>query len=171
MVWHIFKKDFKLLWSFILLAALLHWINALVYYQRGLFSNDVTLEMLSEYLPELALFASMFLIAAIVHLDAIPGVRQDWLIRPVPRGALLLEKFLFVLVAVEGPVFVANLAEGLADGFSLAVLALPRSRIRHRCSVLPGAAHLRLCLRHRKHDPGIHFGLRMHLHHRGLSDA
>ena len=119
MVWHIFKKDFKLLWSFILLAALLHWINALVYYQRGLFSNDVTLEMLSEYLPELALFASMFLIAAIVHLEAIPGVRQDWLIRPVPRGVLLLEKFLFVLVAVEGPIFIANLAEGLADGFSL----------------------------------------------------
>ena len=113
------KKTSSCCGSFILLAALLHWIDALVYYQRGLFSNDVTLEMLSEWVPELALFASMFLIAAIVHLDAIPGVRQDWLIRPVPRGALLLEKFLFVLVAVEGPVFVANLAEGLADGFSL----------------------------------------------------
>jgi hypothetical protein len=119
MVWHIFKKDWKLSWPFVLLAALLHWISAYVYYSRGLFSDDVTLEMLSEYLPALALFASMFLIASIVHLEAIPGVRQDWLVRPVPHGVLLLEKLLFVLVAVEGPIFAANLAEGLADGFSL----------------------------------------------------
>jgi hypothetical protein len=119
MVWHIFKKDWKLLWLFVVIAASLHCINVLVYYRRGLFSDDVTLEMLAEYLPQLAIFGSAFLIAAIVHLDAIPGVRQDWLIRPLPRGVLLLEKFLFVLVAVEGPIVAANLAEGLADGFSL----------------------------------------------------
>lgn len=119
MVWHIFKKDWKLLWTFVLLAASLHCSSLLVYYLRGLFSQDVSLEMLAEYLPMLALFASMFLIAAIVHLEAIPGVRQDWLIRPVPRRILLLEKFLFVVVAVETPVFLANTAEGLADGFSL----------------------------------------------------
>ena len=119
MVWHIFKKDWKLLWSFVLMVALLHCVSVWVLYLRGLFSQDVTLEMLSEYLPRLALFASMFLIVAIVHLEAIPGVRQDWLIRPVPHGVLLLEKFLFVVVAVEGPIFVANLAEGLADGFSI----------------------------------------------------
>lgn len=119
MVWHIFKKDWKLLWSFVLMVALLHWIAALVLYARGLFSEDITLGMLSEYLPILAVFGSMFLIVAIVHLEAIPGVRQDWLVRPIPRGVLLLEKVLFVVISVEGPVFAGNLAQGLANGFSL----------------------------------------------------
>lgn len=119
MVWHIFKKDWKLLWSFVLMAASIHWITAFILYERGLFNEDATLEMLSETLPTLAFFASMFLIAAIVHLEAIPGIRQDWLTRPVSRGVLLLEKFIFVVVAVEGPIFVANLAQGLANGFSL----------------------------------------------------
>src|SRR5580704_16118383 len=62
MVWHIFKKDWKLLWTFVLMAALLHWMSVLVFYRRGLFSDDVTLEMLSQYLPILAFFGSMFLI-------------------------------------------------------------------------------------------------------------
>ena len=88
-VWHIaFKKDWKLLWTFVLMAALLHWMSVLVFYRRGLFRDDMTLEMLSQYLPILAVFGSMFLMAAVVHLDAIPGVRQDWLIRPVPRPEL-----------------------------------------------------------------------------------
>jgi hypothetical protein len=77
------------------------------------------LGMLSEAVPILAFFSSMFLIAAIVHVEAIPGVRQDWLARPVRRGDLLLEKFLFVIVTVEGPIFLANLFQGLASGFSL----------------------------------------------------
>jgi hypothetical protein len=119
MVWHIFKKDWKLVWSFVLMVALLHWITALVLFKRGLFSEDATMSMLAETLPSLAVFASAFLIAAIVHLEAVPGVRQDWLIRPVSRRALLLEKFLFVIVTVEGPIFIANFAQGLASGFSL----------------------------------------------------
>lgn len=118
MVWHIFKKDWKLLWVFVITVASLHLIAAFVLFKRGLFGEDATLEMLSEAIPILAFFASMFLIAAIVHLEAIPGIRQDWLVRPIRRGNLLLEKFLFVVVMVEGPIFAANLFQGLANGFS-----------------------------------------------------
>jgi hypothetical protein len=46
-------------------------------------------------------------------------VRQDWLVRPIRRWNLLLEKFLFVVLMVGGPIFVANLFQGLANGFSL----------------------------------------------------
>ena len=119
MVWHIFKKDWKLLGAFVVMVALLYGVSAWVFYRRGLFSEDETLEFLSEYLPRLAFFGSAFLIVAIVHLEAMPGIRQDWLTRPIPRGLLLLEKFLFLLVTVEGPVFAANLALGLANGFSM----------------------------------------------------
>ena len=119
MVWHIFKKDWKLLWVFVLTVASLHWISAFIIFKLGLFGESAMLEMLAEVVPMLSFFASMFLIAAIVHVEAIPGVRQDWLVRPIRRGNLLLEKFLFVILMVEGPVFAANLFQGLANGFSL----------------------------------------------------
>src|SRR5215470_259899 len=118
MVWHIFKKDWKLIRGFVITVALLHWIAAIVRFTLGIFGEDEMLIMLAQVLPGLAFFGSMFLIGAIVHLEAIPGVRQDWLARPVPRGTLLLEKFLFV-VMVAGPIFVGNLLLGLAGGFSL----------------------------------------------------
>jgi membrane-anchored glycerophosphoryl diester phosphodiesterase (GDPDase) len=78
MIWHIFKKDWKLLWVFVITVASLHWIAAFIIFKLGLFGEDAMLEMLSEAVPILAFFASMFLIAAIVHVEAIPGVRQDW---------------------------------------------------------------------------------------------
>ena len=118
MVWHIFKKDWKLLWVFVITVASLHWIAAFIIFKLGLFGEDAMLEMLSETVPQLAVFGSMFLIAAIVHLETIPGARQDWLTRPIPRGRLLLEKLLFVVIMVEGPIFVANLFQGIANGFS-----------------------------------------------------
>src|ERR1700674_4524461 len=58
------------------------------------------------------------LIAAVVHQDAVPGARQDWLARPIQRKDLLLAKFLFVLLAVHGPMLLADLFRGLANGFS-----------------------------------------------------
>lgn len=119
MVWHIFKKDWKLLWIFVTAVALLHWISAFILFKQGLFGEDSMLAMLANSVPILAFFASMFLTAAIVHLEAIPGVRQDWLVRPIGRGTLLLEKFLFVVATVAGPIFVANVFQGLANGFSL----------------------------------------------------
>lgn len=119
MIWHIFKKDWKLLWLFVTAVALLHWISAFILFKQGLFGEDSMLAMLVNSVPILAFFASMFLIAAIVHLEAIPGVRQDWLVRPVGRGSLLLEKFLFVCATVAGPIFAANVFQGLANGFSL----------------------------------------------------
>ena len=123
MVWHIFKKDWKLLWVFVITVASLHWIAAFIIFRVGLFGEDAMfedamLEMLTRTVPQLAFFGSMFFIAAIVHLEAIPGARQDWLTRPIPRGGLLLEKLLFAIIMVEGPIFAANLFLGLANGFS-----------------------------------------------------
>jgi hypothetical protein len=119
MIWHIFKKDWKLLWIFAVAVALINWVAEFVVYKMGLFGEYPMLELLSEQLPVVAMFANMFLVAAIVHLDAIPGLRQDWLVRPIRRRDLLLEKLIFAIVTVAGPIFVANLAEGLASHFSL----------------------------------------------------
>lgn len=119
MIWHIFKKDWKLLWLFVAIVALLNWVAAAILFKVSLFGEDSILEMLAEQLPIVATFAMMFLVVAIVHLDAVPGLRQDWLVRPIRRRDLLAEKLLFVILTVEGPVFLANLFQGLANHFSV----------------------------------------------------
>jgi hypothetical protein len=118
MVWHIFKKDWKLAWVFVLVVSLVHWIDSAIIYKLGLFGGDPMLGMLAEAVPMMAFFASMFLIGAIVHLDSIPGVRQDWLVRPISRRDLVVEKFLFVVFVVNGPIFAEVLLQGLANKFS-----------------------------------------------------
>lgn len=132
MVWHIFKKDWKLLWLFVAVVALLNWISEAIVYKLGLFGGDSMLEMLAEQLPVVAIFAGAFLVVAIVHLDALPGTRQDWLVRPIARMDLLLEKLLFTVIVVTGPVFVASFYMGLANGFSFrACLIAALSRVAY----------------------------------------
>lgn len=118
MVWHIFKKDWKLIWTFVVAVALVHWLAAVVLYKMGMFRGDPMLGFLEEIVPMLGYFGSMFLIAAIVHLDVLPGIRQDWLVRPISRRTLLVEKLVFAVVMVEAPILLANLFQGLANGFS-----------------------------------------------------
>ena len=119
MVWHIFKKDWKLAWVFVLVVSVVHWIDSAIIYKLGLFDEDPMLGMLADAVPMLAFFASMFLIGAIVHLDSIPGVRQDWLVRPISRRDLVIEKFFFVVLMVNGPIFAEVLLQCLANKFSL----------------------------------------------------
>lgn len=117
MVWHIFKKDVKLLWHFVLAAAGLHFISAGLLYAIDHGDVGQPLRNVSLLLQICSLSASALLIVIVVHQDAVPGVRQDWLVRPVRRGDLLLAKFLFVLLMVHGAIFAADLAEGLTNGF------------------------------------------------------
>ena len=119
MVWHIFKKDWKLAWVFVLVVSAVHWIDSAIIYKIGLSDEDPMLGMLADAVPMLAFFASMFLIGAIVHLDSIPGVRQDWLVRPISRRDLVVEKFLFIVLMVNGPIFAEVLLQGLANKFPL----------------------------------------------------
>jgi hypothetical protein len=39
----------------------------------------------------------------------VPGVSQDWLVRPIRRGDLLRAKLIFVVLVVEGPALLADL--------------------------------------------------------------
>lgn len=130
MIWHIFKKDWKLVWFLVAAVAALDAAGEFMYFKLGLFGENPTYELLAQTLPIFAIFGNMFLIAAIVHLDAIPGERQDWLVRPIRRRDLLLEKFIFAVVTVEGPIFLLNMFQGLANGFSIrACLLASLSRV------------------------------------------
>ena len=99
MVWHIFKKDVRLLWPFVLGAAGIQFALAAVRYRCDYAgpAELATLWQLFQLLQPASLLAAAFLIATAVHQDAVPGVRQDWLVRPVRRKDLLLAKMLFLL--------------------------------------------------------------------------
>jgi hypothetical protein len=118
MIWHIFKKDWKLQWKFAVMLALLQFANAAVLVKLGFTDYRPLWWSLSQLLMWAALAGIPFLIVAVVHQDAIPGQRQDWLARPIKRSDLLLAKFVFVLVAVHGPMLLADLLHDLANGFA-----------------------------------------------------
>ena len=144
MIWHIFKKDWRLLWISAVCFGALHFVLNSARLSLGRMSQarfaiaalDASSFMpgrrlfLVTGLPFIALLGSALMIIAIVQQDAIPGVRQDWLVRPIRRRDLLLAKMVGVLVMVQAPIFIADLAEALASGFSLrqsASAALSRS--------------------------------------------
>ena len=69
--------------------------------------------------------AAVYLIARVIHAEALPGDRQFWITRPYRRSSLLGAKLLFVIVCVNAPIFLARLYVIAAAGLPLSV-ALPR---------------------------------------------
>jgi len=116
---HIFKKDVRLLWPFVLGAAGIQFALATVRYRLDhiRLAEAGTLFALFQLLLPASLLAAALLIATAVHQDAVPGVRQDWLVRPIRRRDLLLAKLLFLLTMVHGPILLADMFEALAQGF------------------------------------------------------
>jgi hypothetical protein len=119
MIWHIFKKDCKLLWPLVLIVAAVEFVDAAAWLMLGHFDEPLALVQYMGPLQWAMLLGIAALIVMAVHQDVVPGDRQDWLVRPIQRRDLLLEKILFVLVAVQGPLVLADLAHGMATGFPL----------------------------------------------------
>jgi len=116
MPWHIFKKDCRLLWPLALVGAASEVLLAVLRYQSDPSHGQ---EALSLVLTLCLVIAIVLVIVLAVQQDAIPGVNQDWLVRPIKRRDLLLAKLLVVALLIHGPMVVSNLAQGLAEGFSL----------------------------------------------------
>lgn len=114
---HIFRKDCRLLWPFAAGVALMYFALAGVIYRIDHFGVTRSLDSLMQLLEIGGMLGAGLLIAAAVHQDPVPGVRQDWLVRPVTRRDLLLAKLLFVFAMVLTPMVLADFTEALADGF------------------------------------------------------
>jgi hypothetical protein len=117
MVWHIFKKDWRLLWRLVLGLAAAQCLFTILWYKRDHGATDFV--RILNLLQMILMLASGILVAAAVHLDAIPGVRQDWLVRPIRRRDLLAAKLLFVILLVQGPVLLADFVGAAANGFTI----------------------------------------------------
>ena len=120
MILHIFRKDLKLLWRVVLLVAIGQFVLA-----GMLFHIDHATVGKNPYglLLQLMLFVTFLgravLIVMCVQQDAIPGLSQDWLTRPIKRTDLLFAKLLFVLVFAQGPVFLADSLQAITGGASI----------------------------------------------------
>jgi hypothetical protein len=120
MILHILRKDLRQLWPLVAMVAFAQILSTALWFALGNFEEPRGLVTVAYCLSGMALFGIVALIASAVHLEVIPGMSQDWLIRPIRRTELMFAKVLFVLVAVHVPMFAGDLAHGLAAGFPMA---------------------------------------------------
>src|SRR5689334_18263428 len=101
MIWHIFRKDLKLLWPLTAWVAAAQIVTAITWLMLGHFGGSQLLAQIWLFLSYGVFVAFAVLTVIAVQQDAIPGDRQDWLVRPIRRRDLMLAKFLFILLAVH----------------------------------------------------------------------
>ena len=119
MIAALIKKDWSLLWPMVAIVTILQIALAWFGYNAGLFGSELAPRELRQPLT-LAWFVGIGALAvAAVHQDPLPGVDQDWFIRPLRRTDLLLAKLLFVVLVVFAPMLALDSVRVLAAGFSL----------------------------------------------------
>jgi len=131
MIRHIFRKDLKLLWRMAVGVFLINLIDRAIQSGPGIFRNARVSPavVLSGLLGTVSLLATGVLIVMAVQQDSIPGLTQDWLVRPIRRRYLLLSKVLFVALVVQAPIFLIEVGQCLAAGFPIGPsLTAPLSR-------------------------------------------
>jgi len=119
MIWHIFRKDARLLWPGAALVATLQICAAIPHHLMDHGVRTVQLQILGDLLSALALLGAMVVVVVAIHQDPVPGARQDWLIRPIRRRDLAAAKLLFVVLMVQLPIWLVDVGIALVDGFAL----------------------------------------------------
>jgi hypothetical protein len=117
MIWSVFRKDWALLWPLVVLVTLIQVALEWAIYEFGFFGVSAFAGEILRLLTPAWFIGVIALAVIVVHEDPIPGVDQDWLIRPLSRTDLMLAKLLFVAVTVCVPMLVVNVADELALGF------------------------------------------------------
>lgn len=120
MIWHIFKKDVRLLWPLSLAVVLVGVLDVLRTLYEGLFYQPL-LERLTFFVPYLLYFGIAIVAVTVVHQDALSGSQEDWLIRPFLRRDLALAKVLFVFLTVHIPLLAVDVLQQLVLRFPFAV--------------------------------------------------
>jgi hypothetical protein len=113
---HILKKDVRYLWPEIGVILLLA-VWQVTKEGFGFWSRDTYAVGLHEILDLLLPIAAAFVIARLIHADAIPGDKQFWVTRPYRWSSLLTAKLGFVLVFVSLPIFLVRLIALVVMGF------------------------------------------------------
>jgi hypothetical protein len=113
---HILKKDLRLHWPYLVAVLALKIASASMIVQMGMFAQPLQL-LLPLGLIELACSgAAGFAIILVVQSDPVVSNNDDWLIRPIRRIDLALDKISFAVLVTLLPAFVFNLGVGLMHG-------------------------------------------------------
>ncbi len=115
----IFFKDVRRLWPRIAIVLVVELLIGWVWLAapRGVANAWPALSLLEG-------LAWWYLIASVIHEEAVPGDRQYWLTRPFSRWDLLAAKLIFILAFLSLPLFLGQVASLLLRGVSpLAYLA------------------------------------------------
>ena len=118
MMWRILRKDLGQLWPLIAIVTIAQFTNAALWFALGQFREPRGLITFAQLFALATSLGIVALIATVVQQDVLPGVSQDWLIRPIRRGDLLRAKLLFVVLTVHGPMWVSDTVHGIAAGSS-----------------------------------------------------
>ncbi len=114
MIWTIFRKDFRLLWpAAAVMAALQVGLAAFEMMKRAF--GDLTYQA-ENWVSNSVLIGVAGLVVLTVQQDALLGMEQDWLVRPIRRGRLLMAKLLFLGAALHLPMFLIDMAVCLHAG-------------------------------------------------------
>lgn len=114
MIGHILRKDLKILWRLVIIVALANATGRLLpFFTVTLAGGHLTGSGLFNVL---GVVSTAILIGLVVQQDALPGPTPDWLVRPISRRDLLLSKLLFIVLMVQLPIFLFEIAAGLMDG-------------------------------------------------------
>jgi hypothetical protein len=116
---HILKKDLRLHWPYLAAVWALKIASVWMILRMGIFAQPLQL-MLPHALLDLA-FAGVaaFTIVVVVQSDPIVSTNDDWLIRPIRRRDLALEKVAFAALVILLPTFVFDLGVGLVHGLNV----------------------------------------------------
>ena len=130
MIWRIVRKDWGQLWPLVAIVAMAQWTNTALWFSLGHFKEPRGLVIFAELFSFASVLGMVALITAAVQQDVLPGVSQDWLVRPIRRGdsASLAKLSVRGVVAVHGPMLLADLAPRNGRGFR-------RSRLTHSGAV------------------------------------
>jgi hypothetical protein len=121
MIWHIFKKDVRLLWPMALAVVVTAALCAIRTTMLGFFNQPPALDRLTGILPYLVYLGIAIVAVTVVHQEPLSGPEEDWLTRPIRRRDLALSKVLFILLMVNVPLLLIDVAQQVALHFPLLV--------------------------------------------------
>jgi hypothetical protein len=87
----------------------------------GFFDQPAVLDRLTGFLPYLVYLGIAIVAVTVVHQESLSGPQEDWLIPPIRRSDLALAKVLFVLLMVNVPLLLIDIAQQVALHFPLSV--------------------------------------------------
>lgn len=108
----ILKKDVRILYPVLLLTSVLQAMAIIT-------SRLDVWPVLTSWMPTVLIIANSVAIFSIIQTDPPVSLTDDWLCRPVPRGALLFAKLLLLTIVVYVPRVLTTLTIDLVQGTPL----------------------------------------------------